>query len=371
MQTQLDIYRDIMHSIVERAMKYRFIVAPNPTVGACLLYQNTIVAEGYHTQFGGKHAEIECLDNARATGVPIEQCTLLITLEPCSHYGKTPPCVEAILASGVQRVVIGTVDPHCVASGGIDLLRKHGIEVIVLDDTKAMYCIQDFTMWKTYSLPHIIVKLATSMDGYIATREYHSQWITNEKTRNYIHSIRAHLGKAHGGIIIGANTLRYDNPRLYANLGTDIPQPRPLIVSTTLDGLVDSFLLSQRARECIIITCKQAMNSPYWDILQSRGVSFIVAGEDTIDMQEALHNAYTMYDIWYLFCEGGSILAHSLLSLPIPMEVWHCVAPMLFADTQAIPMVQGASPRTVEQAYTFTLQTVQTFDSDIIAIYTK
>ena len=371
MHTQLDIYRTTLEYLTIKAMQYRFAVAPNPTVGACLLYNNNIVAEGYHTHFGGKHAEIMCLDDAKKKGIAIEHCTLVVTLEPCVHYGKTPPCVQAILASGIQRIVVGAMDPHYTATGGIAVLQKHNVEVILVNDVKSIYCIQDFTMWNIYELPHIIVKLATTMDGYIATREYQSKWITNQETRTYIHSIRAKLGEARGAIMVGANTVRHDNPKLYARSNTSSSQPRPIIVSKVLNGLDTSFLLMQRPHDCIIITCEEAMYSSSWTILEKRGVSFLVAGTNTIDMRYALHLLYTKYHIWYIFCEGGGVLVHSLISLPISLELWHCMAPILFADTCAIPMVVGARPLTVEHGYSFTLQHIQTIGNDIIAIYTK
>ena len=371
METQLELYRTTLEYLVVQAMRYRFIVAPNPTVGACLLYNDTIVAEGYHSHFGGKHAEIVCLENAREKGVPIEQCTLVVTLEPCIHYGKTPPCVEAILASGIRRIIIGVTDPHLTASGGISFLQEHNVEVILLESARTQYCIQDFTMWNHYQLPHIIVKLATTMDGYIATREYHSQWITHHTTREYMHSVRALLGKAHGAIMVGAHTLRCDNPKLYAVHDTAISHPRPIIVSKTLGGLDTSFLVTHRGTECIVITCQEAVKNPLFKKIQNMGVSFVIAGEESIDLKEALHILYSQYQIWYVLCEGGSMLAHSLVSLPIPIELWHCVAHLLFADSHAIPMLSGGSPRTVDEAYSFQLQTVQTLHNDIIAIYTK
>lgn len=371
MDTSHHVYRDIIQYLVERAMEYRFLVAPNPTVGACLLYENTIVAEGYHTHFGAPHAEIVCLEYAYQHGIVVEQCTLVVTLEPCMHHGKTPPCVYAILQSGIRRVVIGTVDPDAVASGSIALLQEHGIDVIVLEDSASLYCIQDFTMWKRYALPHVIVKLASTIDGYIATRAHNSKWITNDQTRHEMHGVRALLGRAHGAIMVGAGTVRYDNPTLCARNYGDIPQPKAIIVSEHLYGLTTSLLLRQRPQESIVITCEHAQRSEHYQAIVDTGASCIIAGKEKIDIIEALHILYDIYHIYYVFCEGGGMLSHSLIRLPYPIELWHCIAPYMFADPSAIPMVYGASPCKVEDSYLFILQRLRTVGDDIIAIYTK
>lgn len=371
MHNTYSLYYKTLKYLVDTAMKYRFIVAPNPAVGACLLQDETIVAEGYHTHFGEEHAEIACFKDAESKGIDPSECTLVITLEPCKHCGKTPPCVDAILKSRVRRVVIGVHDPNTMACGGRDILSSHGIEVIVLEDSQSQYCIESFKTWKEYEIPYIILKLATTIDGYIATHTHESQWLTNEGTRNRIHDLRASIGKGNGAIIVGAETVRYDNPRLYAHSDTDIPQPRPIIMSQSLIGLDNSFLVQQRAKECIIITTQEHNTSAIGNTLRSLGVTLITTGKKHILMEEALKILYKEYNIFFLLCEGGSILGNTLLSLPIPLELWHCTAPRIFADTRAIPMLQGHQTNTIKEGFSFVLQNIEIITNDILSIYTK
>lgn len=189
---------------------------PNPSVGALLVHNDTIIAEGYTSAYGGAHAEVNCIAFAKAqTPDLIPTSTLYVTLEPCSHFGKTPPCANLIIDSGIKKVVIGTLDPFAkVAGRGIKKLREAGIDVTVGILEKECYIInRRFFTYHEKKRPYIILKWAQSQDGFIAPREKNEQkpvWITNQYSRQLVHKWRSE----EQAILVGANTVIVDNPSL-------------------------------------------------------------------------------------------------------------------------------------------------------------
>lgn len=189
---------------------------PNPSVGALLVHNNTIIAEGYTSAYGGAHAEVNCIAFAKAhTPHLIPTSTLYVTLEPCCHYGKTPPCANLIIDSGIKKVVIGTLDPFAkVAGRGIKKLREAGIDVTVGILEKECYIInRRFFTYHEKKRPYIILKWAQSQDGFIAPLEKNEQkpvWITNQYSRQLVHKWRSE----EQAILVGANTVIVDNPSL-------------------------------------------------------------------------------------------------------------------------------------------------------------
>ena len=189
---------------------------PNPSVGALLVHNDTIIAEGYTSAYGGAHAEVNCIAFAKAqTPDLIPTSTLYVTLEPCSHFGKTPPCANLIIDSGIKKVVIGTLDPFAkVAGRGIKKLREAGIDVTVGILEKECYIInRRFFTYHEKKRPYIILKWAQSQDGFIAPLEKNEQkpvWITNQYSRQLVHKWRSE----EQAILVGANTVIVDNPSL-------------------------------------------------------------------------------------------------------------------------------------------------------------
>ncbi|HET9959420.1 MAG TPA: bifunctional diaminohydroxyphosphoribosylaminopyrimidine deaminase/5-amino-6-(5-phosphoribosylamino)uracil reductase RibD, partial [Polyangiaceae bacterium] len=196
--------------------------SPNPHVGCVIADNERIVAEGYHTAAGHDHAEIVALKKA---GSNARGCTLYVTLEPCNHAGRTPPCVDAIAAAGIRRVVIGTRDPNPrVVGGGIERLRTLGIEVTegVLE-SEALELIKPWTKFVNQDSSYLALKLALSLDGRIATRSGASKWITCPESRLRVQTLRAH----HDAVMVGVNTVLTDNPRLTVR---DVPGRSPVRV---------------------------------------------------------------------------------------------------------------------------------------------
>lgn len=192
------------------------LVAPNPIVGAVLVYNHKIIGEGYHQAFGAAHAEVNCINSVKAEDkVNISKSTLYVSLEPCSHFGKTPPCANLIIKNKIPRVVISTLDPNILVTGnGIQKLIQAGIEVEtgILEDTgKAL--IEKFIYFHKNKKTYITLKYAESIDGYVSKKNEQTK-ISNPITDRYVHQLRAE----HQAILIGKNTLDIDNPKLNIRL---------------------------------------------------------------------------------------------------------------------------------------------------------
>ncbi|MDD4028299.1 MAG: bifunctional diaminohydroxyphosphoribosylaminopyrimidine deaminase/5-amino-6-(5-phosphoribosylamino)uracil reductase RibD [Caldisericia bacterium] len=187
-------------------------VQPNPLVGAVLVQNDQIVATGFHDRFGGKHAEIHAIEAAQKKGISLHTCTLYVTLEPCNHTGKNPPCTERILREKIPQVVIGIQDPNPLVQGkGIQTLRSHGVAVIEqiwqdqIKEANRMYI-----KWMTKKTPWVSLKMALSLDGFISSPNNPSKWISSEESREIVHQMRLE----HAGIMVGSSTILQDNPRL-------------------------------------------------------------------------------------------------------------------------------------------------------------
>jgi diaminohydroxyphosphoribosylaminopyrimidine deaminase/5-amino-6-(5-phosphoribosylamino)uracil reductase len=191
-------------------------VNPNPMVGAVIVKEGKIIGVGWHRKFGEKHAEVNAIEDAKAKGYDLRGATMYVTLEPCSHWGKQPPCADRIIKEGFKRVVVAMKDPNPLVSGrGIEKMRKAGIEVEVgLLEEEARKLNEIFIKYITTKIPFVSIKLALTLDGFIATKTGSSQWITGEKARQRVHELR----RKHMAIMVGSRTVLADNPRLNCRL---------------------------------------------------------------------------------------------------------------------------------------------------------
>ena len=363
-------YENIFEYLTEKALVYRYTVSPNPCVGACLLLNNTIVAEGYHKVFGGAHAEVDCLQNVQDTAI-IANAILFITLEPCTHYGKTPPCAQYIVNKGIRHVVIGAKDPTGSATGSITYLQQHGIRVEFVDSAAARYCIQNFTAWHTFHIPHIMVKLASSIDGCIATSTYQSRWISNQSAQEFVQQVRCSVAQHDGAILVGASTVRHDDPKLTVRSMQIKKQPRVLILANNIDTIACCSIFEKRPHDCIVILTQQNIQTITVQSLQQRGVTFIAMppAKDTSNFIDILQLLYTEYSIPYILCEGGGMLFHSLLQSGAPLEFYHITAPLIFADNKAIHLAHGNTLTDIQKAYTLHLKKLENLNGNILATY--
>lgn len=314
--------------------------SPNPHVGCVVAKGEEILGEGYHVAAGLEHAEPAALRNAAENA---KGATLYVTLEPCNHQGRTPPCVDSILQAGLTRVVIGCRDPNPdVHGGGIERLEAAEISVTVGVLEQACYSlIQPWTKYITQRRSYLSLKLAVSLDGRTASRTGASKWITCPQSRSRVHELRV----AHDAVLIGINTATADDPRLTVR---DVPGRNPIriIVDSTLRIPMSGNLVAT-AREvptCIITTHDASL--AVGETLEAAGVSLIrVPGtaEGRCDMQCALEELAAR-EVVSVLCEGGAELAGSLLAAGLVDDLHVFVAPILLGPRGRPGAVDWAGP---------------------------
>lgn len=327
--------------------------APNPCVGAVLVKNNCVVAQGWHTAHGQPHAEIEALRQATARGVAPADCTLYVTLEPCNHQGQTPPCTRAILEAGIKTVVMGCQDPNPrVAGGGQAFLQSHGVTVRanVLNQA-CLDLIADFRIWQNTNRPFVIVKLATTLDGKIATRTGHSAWISSELSRTEVHKLRSWCG----AVMVGGHTCRADNPSLTCRLdGYNGPQPLAIVVTRSLPASTrGSRLLTSRPADTIFWTTEAQSHSVHALRLTDQGalVWGLPAQDDGLDLMAGMRRLRQEKNCYYLLVEGGGHLAASLYTQGLLDELRLFQAMKILGDEKGQACFSGRTALTMDQAW--------------------
>lgn len=364
-----------MAEAIRLAKKGRFKTCPNPTVGAVLVRDDRIVARGWHKGYGLAHAEIDCLNDALARGVATQGATMVVTLEPCRHHGKTPPCTEALLDAGIARLVYGATDPNPEAQGGTQILANAGIEVIgpVLEQ-ECRDLIADFVIWQTTDRPYIILKLASTLDGRIATRTGHSRWISDEESRKAVHRLRAGVALAHGAILIGGGTFRADDPELSVRNSESPPDRQPLacIITSRLPKADAEFkLLKQRPQETIFFASPAAAASTTAEALRKRGCRVIAIGRGrhgAPDFSAMFRTLREEFGCPYVLCEGGGQLALSLLETGFADEFHLYLAPLILGDNDAKPLFDGRAPLSLDEALELRICSVDSDARDVCLV---
>ncbi len=312
---------DFLHRACELALQGRGATAPNPCVGAVLVREGNIVAEGWHTRYGELHAEREALQDAQRKGVDPAQCTMYVTLEPCNHHGKTPPCTEAILESGVRSVVVGMRDPNPVAAGGLEFLQCHGVDVRVVPEKSAegVACrdlLEDFIHFQTSTRTFLLLKLAATLDGKIAGTSGSPEKVTGPEAHVHVQALR----RMAGAVIVGGQTLRADNPRLTRRPGSDggkradKTQPWAVVVTSRLpEADADLYLLRSRAEQTVFWTGMKEAESEKSEALRALGCRIwgLESGGHGLDLAHGLTRLRAELDVFYALCEGGGRLAMS------------------------------------------------------------
>ncbi len=354
-----------MELAIELATRGRGSVAPNPCVGAVITKGEHILGQGWHRQYGGDHAEVDAIKDALGRGNDIEGATLWVSLEPCNHYGKTPPCTHAILKHKIKRVIVGTKDPNPkVKGGGIDFLRSHGIEVIV--GVKQRQCenlIQDFLTWTREERPYIYLKLAQSLDGKIATREGDSKWISCDKSRSFVHELRSKVG----AVLIGGNTFYKDDPKLTVRLnGYGDRQPLAIVVTSRLSKTSEYYLIKNRANQTIFWT--QNRDEEKIDFLKNKGIEVWIGDtqDGMLDLAPLFKRLFREKKVHYVLCEGGSILANTLVRSGLVDELFLFIAPIILGDEYAKSSFSGGVTPKIKDSFKFEIINVRQIDSDIL-----
>ncbi|MCX6286159.1 MAG: bifunctional diaminohydroxyphosphoribosylaminopyrimidine deaminase/5-amino-6-(5-phosphoribosylamino)uracil reductase RibD [Bacteroidetes bacterium] len=321
-------------------------VSPNPLVGAVVVKDGKIVGEGWHKEFGGPHAEVNALGSAAEQA---EGADLYINLEPCSHQGKTPPCTDMILRSGIKKVIIGMKDPNPLVNGkGIAFLRHHGIEVhtgILEIESKKLN--EVFIKFITTHLPFVIFKYAMTIDGKIATVDNASRWITGEESRKIVHRLRSNMSS----VMVGADTVLYDDPLLNVRLeGKQRRSPLKIIADSSLRIPLDAKILANEPQLCLIAATEKADKNKVLDIRKRGGQVLICAEKDKrVDLPDLFARLGKM-DIDGVLLEGGSTLAFSALKEGLVDKVIAFVAPKILGGASAPTAVGGSGIAAMEDA---------------------
>jgi len=356
--SDLSRHEAFMRRAIELAERGRWRTAPNPTVGAVLVKDGEIVAEGWHQVCGEAHAEVNCLRDAAGKGVDTSACTLYVTLEPCNHFGKTPPCSHAVLNAGIRRVFIGMPDMNAKAAGGADFLRENGVEVISgLLEEECRELVADFITWQTTRRPYVILKMASTLDGRISTKAGRSQKISNDASHAEVHRLREKIGIARGAVLVGGNTFALDDPRLTARTESAERQPLAAVLTSRLPSENGCALMRERAAESVFFTTAAQAASPAAAALRARGAR--VYGVDCADsgssraplnVAQVLELLRSEENCLYVLCEGGGRTALSLLEAGLVDEFHLHMAPFILADDEATPLFSGRHTESMEDA---------------------
>jgi len=352
------------HSSVDSAYIYRCIelayqalgrTAPNPLVGAVVVGEDGIVGEGFHARAGDRHAEVMALQEA---GDRAQNATVYVNLEPCNHYGRTPPCTEALIAAGVRRVVVGMVDPDPRVSGsGIQRLREAGIEVQVgVEEQVCQRLNEAFIHRIRHQRPWGIFKYAMTLDGKIATTTGHSAWVTGETSRRWVHQLRG----ACDAVIVGGNTLRKDNPQLTTH-GVVDRNPVRIVMSRSLN-LPRSAQLWEPVAPTVVLT-QEGANPTLQRELRNQGVEVVEFPELT--PRAAMDYGYQRGFLSVLWECGGRLGAEAIASGMV-QKVYAFIAPKIIGGDRAPSPVGDLGLTEMTQALDLSEVHYQSLGNDIL-----
>lgn len=372
---QVRTHEHFMQKALALASKGIGCTSPNPLVGCVVVHDDHIIGEGWHEVFGKAHAEVNAINQAlqRQAGSLPAQCTLYVTLEPCNHHGLTPPCTQAILAARIARVVYGLKDPNPRAAGGASFLEQNGVEVIGgVHEAEARFQNRFFLKHLSSKKPYVIVKSATSLDGKIATRTGHSQWITGPQARERCHQLR----QAVDAIVVGADTVIADNPALTVRLPdalsavTSIRHPRPVVLDSVGRVPLNSTLLSgESSSRRPIIATTQKMPERHRQKLEAHGVEVIILPANTDGLgidPTALLEALGQRAMQSVMLEGGASVHGSFRDAGLIDEIWNFIAPKVVGGTNAPGSFAGLGCETLEQATHLHNVTIEKIGDDLL-----
>ena len=339
--------------------------SPNPAVGAVVVKDGKVVGMGYTQPVGGHHAELMALKQA---GESARGSALYVTLEPCCHFGRTPPCTRAIIEAGVTDVHIALVDPNPLVCGaGIAELNEAGMKTYVgAREADARDINEAYLKFITTGLPFVTAKFAMSLDGKIATRSGHSQWISNEQARCFVHGVR-HTVDA---IMIGVNTLITDDPRLTARAcggrsGCTAKQPLRIIADGTGRSPINARVFTEPGRT--LVACMEPCDAEKRAELEALGVEVLgLPGSNGLVDLEALLRAVGERGISTVLVEGGSELLGYAFDHRLVDKVLTFIAPMIIGGSEARTAVGGDGALTVQEALSLDRVEVKNFADNVL-----
>jgi diaminohydroxyphosphoribosylaminopyrimidine deaminase/5-amino-6-(5-phosphoribosylamino)uracil reductase len=338
---------------IELARRGEGQVKPNPLVGAVVAREGEVLGEGWHERYGGPHAEVRAIE--ACGGADLRAATLYVSLEPCCHEGNTPPCTEAILQTGIERVVVASDDPTEKASGrGLGILRDEGIEVLVADGelaARARLLNQPFRKHARVGRPWVLFKSAMTLDGKVATRAGDSQWISGEESRLLAHTWRASVD----AVVVGIGTALADDPQLTARpegVLADLPyQPRRAVFDSLARLPIGSQLVSAVDRIPLTVVASRAASRSDTDALEAAGVQVLVAtGENEPARVRSALDQLGSDGVASILLEGGPHLAGAFLDAGEIDEIRLFLAPILLGGRTARDPLEGEGVERISEA---------------------
>lgn len=362
---------DFMACAIELATKGKGKTAPNPCVGAVLVHNGEVVAGGWHTKYGSLHAERECLAAARDKNIDPTGMTMYVTLEPCNHHGKTPPCTQALIDANIGTVVIGTRDPNPVAAGGVERLREHGIEVTIgVLEQECKDLIADFLLWQRTHSTFNIIKMAATLDGKIASRFRKPEAVSSPESFAKVHELRSYVD----AVVIGGGTFYADNPSLTCRLDvhdSDFKQPHGVIVTSRLpENPADFKLLRDRPHQAIFMTTNEAARSPEADALRSKGTSVwpLPGTPGNLILSVGFERLRYELNCHYTLIEGGGQFAMECVKQGLADEVVHFVTPRILGDDEAPAAYSGREAVPMSKAFNYRIIKTEQTGTDIMMV---
>jgi diaminohydroxyphosphoribosylaminopyrimidine deaminase/5-amino-6-(5-phosphoribosylamino)uracil reductase len=340
-----------MSRALELAERGRGAVSPNPMVGAVIVGDDgAVLGEGYHAQVGGPHAEVAALTDASERGADVDGATMFVTLEPCAHEGRQPPCTDAILAAGIARVVIASDDPTEKANGrGPGMLRDGGVDVAFAEGelaTRARLLNQPFRKLARTGRPWVVLKSALTLDGHTATASGDSKWISGDESRELVHRWRAALD----AVAVGIETAIADDA-LLTSRGVGAPrQPTRVVFDSRARLPLDSRLVRTATEAPVIVIAGPSAEPASVDALTNAGVEVIVCGGEGGDRVRAALDELGRRDLSGLLLEGGATLAGSFREAGELDELRLFFAPLLLGGSDSRPLLGGPGPVRLAEA---------------------
>lgn len=348
-----------MKKALELALLGEGHTSPNPLVGAVIVKDGKIIAQGYHEKYGREHAERNALKNCLEDP---EGAEMYVTLEPCCHYGKQPPCTDAIIRAGIKKVYVGSDDPNPkVSGGGIKILKNHGISVetgVLKDECDKINEI--FMHYIKEKQPFIALKYAMTLDGKISTKSGDSKWISNEKSREHVHKLR----KKYSSILVGINTVIADDPMLNCRIEKGVDPVRIICDSSLKISPYTNIVKSAKDIPTIIAYCNE--NEEKANLLKESGIELIKVGKtkNGIDLKE-LFTEIGQTGIDSVLVEGGAMIHASLLEGNLVDRVYAYIAPKIIGGRKAAGPIGGSGIEKMSRALVLSDTERKEFDGDI------
>jgi diaminohydroxyphosphoribosylaminopyrimidine deaminase/5-amino-6-(5-phosphoribosylamino)uracil reductase len=365
MAVQTEVDRVHLARAIELAEQGRGRVSPNPLVGAVIVRDGEVVSEGWHGSYGGPHAEREAI--AAAAGADLQGTTMYVSLEPCCHTGKTPPCTEAIVEAGIARVVVGSDDPTEKASGrGLGTLRDEGIEVLVADGelaARARLLNQPFRKHARTGRPWVLFKSAMTLDGKVATETGDSKWISGEPSRARAHHWRAECD----AVAVGIGTALQDDPQLTSRVEGVHRQPRRIVFDSDARLPLSSQLVGQAREVPLTVVVSRAARRTATEALETAGADVLVAtGENEPARVRSALDQLGARDITSILLEGGPHVAGAFLDAGEIDEIRLFLAPLVLGGRSARGTLEGEGAESIAEAVRALTLTCDSVGDDLL-----